>query len=205
MLAVTPLPIFSVLDDHFLPKTAPFTLPAQESLALEANDQKVTVVRSGTVKITRLPENILVGITPIPLIIGLPDLCTMSDRARQLTALTPCEIYQLDAQTCWSVLEKNQLWKEAFQWVSWQFHVLEMRDIQLVGQSTYRQIRASLQLMASWDEALRAKVGVINFIQQRTHISRSVIAEVLAALRAGNYIEMAKGKLISVNRLPLEY
>ena len=74
-----------------------------------------------------------------------------------------------------------------------------------MGQSTYKQIRASLQLMANWNESLRAKVGVINYIQQRTHISRSVIAEVLAALRAGNYIEMSKGKLLSVNRLPLEY
>lgn len=205
MLAVNPLPFFSILDEHFLPDSAPFTLLAQQSLTLDANDHKVTVVRNGTIKITRLPDNILMGITPIPLIIGLPDISAGSDSHRELMALTHCEIYQLDAHRCWSILEKHQLWKEAFQWVSWQFHILEMRDMQLVGQSTYKQIRASLQLMEKWDEALRAKVGVINYIQQRTHISRSVIAEVLAALRAGNYIEMSKGKLISVNRLPLEY
>jgi translation elongation factor P/translation initiation factor 5A len=32
-----------------------------------------------------------------------------------------------------------------------------------------------------------------------------VIAEVLSALRKGNYIEMHKGKLLKINRLPYEY
>lgn len=59
--------------------------------------------------------------------------------------------------------------------------------------------------MAEWDEALRARIGVMNYIQRRTQISRSVIAEVLAALRQGNYIEMQKGKLVSINHLPHDY
>ncbi|MDN6115843.1 MAG: helix-turn-helix domain-containing protein, partial [Enterobacterales bacterium] len=56
-----------------------------------------------------------------------------------------------------------------------------------------------------WDETLRSKIGVMNHIQQSTRISRSVVAEVLAALRQGNYINMSRGKLVSINRLPTEY
>ena len=48
-------------------------------------------------------------------------------------------------------------------------------------------------------------IGVMNYIHQRTRISRSVVAEVLAALRKGGYIEMNKGKLVAINRLPSEY
>ncbi len=59
--------------------------------------------------------------------------------------------------------------------------------------------------MASWDIELRSQIGVINYIQTHTHISRSVIAEMLSALRKGNYIEMQKGKLIAVHKLPLNY
>lgn len=59
--------------------------------------------------------------------------------------------------------------------------------------------------MAQWDETLRMRVGVMNYIQRRTRISRSVVAEVLAALRQGNYINMVRGKLVSINRLPAEY
>ncbi|HHL7389265.1 helix-turn-helix domain-containing protein, partial [Escherichia coli] len=54
-------------------------------------------------------------------------------------------------------------------------------------------------------EELRSRIGVMNYIHQRTRISRSVVAEVLAALRKGGYIEMNKGKLVAINRLPSEY
>ncbi|MGS6322642.1 helix-turn-helix domain-containing protein, partial [Enterobacter hormaechei] len=79
------------------------------------------------------------------------------------------------------------------------------RDIQLVGNNSYSQIRAMLINMAEWDDTLRSKIGVMNHIQRSTRISRSVVAEVLAALRQGNYINMSRGKLISINRLPTDY
>lgn len=66
-------------------------------------------------------------------------------------------------------------------------------------------MRATLITMIEWDEDFRARIGDVNYIHYRTHVSRSVVAEVLAALRKGNYIEMKKGKLIGINRLLSEY
>jgi hypothetical protein len=58
--------------------------------------------------------------------------------------------------------------------------------------------------MSDWDEQLRARWGYS--VHSAAHgVSRSVIAEVLSALRKGNYIEMYKGKLLKINRLPYEY
>ncbi|RDT52572.1 transcriptional regulator, partial [Klebsiella pneumoniae] len=73
----------------------------------------------------------------------------------------------------------------------WLNHLLGKRDIQLIGNNSYSLIRAMLLNMAEWDDALRSKIGVMNHIQRSTRISRSVVAEVLAALRQGNYINMS--------------
>ena len=89
--------------------------------------------------------------------------------------------------------------------MTWQIRMLELRDQQLVGTNHYQQIRSTLFMMMSWDENIRGRIGVLNYIQQRTGISRSVIAEVLSALRKGYYIQMEKGKLVGVTRLPSEY
>ncbi|MVA03413.1 transcriptional regulator, partial [Shigella flexneri] len=70
---------------------------------------------------------------------------------------------------------------------------------------TAKQTSATLVSMIDWNEELRSRIGVMNYIHQRTRISRSVVAEVLAALRKGGYIEMNKGKLVAINRLPSEY
>uniref|UniRef100_UPI002036A73B helix-turn-helix domain-containing protein n=1 Tax=Escherichia coli TaxID=562 RepID=UPI002036A73B len=92
-----------------------------------------------------------------------------------------------------------------FYWLAWQNRILELRDVQLIGHNSYEQIRATLLSMIDWNEELRSRIGVMNYIHQRTRISRSVVAEVLAALRKGGYIEMNKGKLVAINRLPSEY
>lgn len=205
MLAVKPLAPFAALDQYFFPVASTLTLYPQETLNLNIEASVVTVVRQGTFKIERIHSEILIAISPSPMIIGLAGLFNTLGEPHQLTAVTQCEVYQLKGEQCRALLDQHQLWQDAFHWVSWLFKVQQIRDGQLIGKSSYSQIRATLQAMSDWDESLRERVGVMNHIQQRTHISRSVIAEVLAALRAGKYIEMNKGKLVSVNRLPLEY
>jgi len=103
------------------------------------------------------------------------------------------------------IIEEQGLWKSFCHWQTYQMRWFEWRDSQFIGTSTYAQIRSTLLTMASWDQELRSQIGVINYIQTHTHISRSVIAEMLSALRKGNYIEMQKGKLIAVHKLPLNY
>uniref|UniRef100_UPI00202CAEB9 helix-turn-helix domain-containing protein n=1 Tax=Escherichia coli TaxID=562 RepID=UPI00202CAEB9 len=101
--------------------------------------------------------------------------------------------------------DKHDLISGTCSHLPWQNRILELRDVQLIGHNSYEQIRATLLSMIDWNEELRSRIGVMNYIHQRTRISRSVVAEVLAALRKGGYIEMNKGKLVAINRLPSEY
>lgn len=87
------------------------------------------------------------------------------------------------------IIEENNLWREAFCWLAWHNRVMELRDLQLIGNSSYDQIRVTLMSMMEWDETLRYRVGVMNYIHQRTCISRSVVAEVLSALRKGDTLK----------------
>ncbi len=122
-----------------------------------------------------------------------------------MMAHTPCSGFYLPVSATRQLIQQDHLWQDAFCWVSWINHILGKRDLQLVGNNSYSQIRAMLINMAEWDDSLRSKIGVMNHIQRSTRISRSVVAEVLAALRQGNYINMSRGKLVSINRLPTEY
>jgi CRP-like cAMP-binding protein len=205
MKAVKPLTDFSRLNKHLSAAATKQTLPPHSKLILTPDEPKITVFYQGTLKIERAKEDLLVGICSAPMIIGLPGLLSPSRENHRVTALTSCQLYQLEPGKCSAILEQHKLWRHAFNWVSWQCRMQEQRDVQLIGKGSYSQIRATLQTMAQWDETLLGRIGVMSYIQQRTRISRSVIAEVLAALREGKYIEMEKGKLLSINRLPLEY
>mgnify|MGYP003366108639 CR=1 FL=1 len=170
----------------------------------ELNNNKVVVIRSGTVSIRR-GKTVLVGFAEAPIITGLANSLTEADANYQLMTEAKCSGYFLPASVGMKVIEENNLWREAFCWLAWHNRVMELRDLQLIGNNSYDQIRVTLMSMMEWDETLRKRVGVMNYIHQRTCISRSVVAEVLSALRKGGYIEMKQGKLIAVNHLPAEY
>lgn len=170
----------------------------------DVNKDETFVILKGVISLMR-GDNILVGITQAPFIMGLADVVMKTDVKYKLITESHCMGYHLPASKTISIIEQCQLWREAFSWLAWQHSMLEIRDLQLIGNNSYDQIRATLISMMKWDDLLRSRVGVMNYIHQRTRISRSVVAEVLAALRKGGYIEMNKGKLLNINRLPFEY
>lgn len=201
-----PLSEFTRLEQCLVASGTSFKLPEQGTLGGDCyeEDHYTIVLQKGTVAINRQQDDLLVEIVTAPFIFGL-SAGVMDSNQYVLIAQSPCAGFFLPAGTAHNLIQQSHLWRDAFGWLSWCHRVLEIRDMQLVGNNSYSQIRSMLLDMAEWDETLRSRVGVMSYIQRRTRISRSVVAEVLAALRQGNYINMNRGKLVSINRLPVEY
>ncbi|QNQ30424.1 helix-turn-helix domain-containing protein [Enterobacter roggenkampii] len=194
------------LEQGLIAASTPFTCAPQQLITSgESNEPRTIVLQTGVIEIYRPSDELLVGIATAPFIFGLATVMINHSQEYRVIAKTACTVFYLSTETTRQQIQQFSLWKEAFSWLSWINYILEKRDKQLVGNNSYHQIRAMLLNMAEWDETLRSKIGVMNHIQQSTRISRSVVAEVLAALRQGNYINMSRGKLVSINRLPTEY
>ena len=185
----------------------PFKIEPQQLITTGNNDDEplTVVIQSGLTAVHRKSDELLMGIARAPYIHGLSAWINENYLEYSLMAQTPCTGFYLPASDAYQLIQDAQLWQEAFCWLSWLNHLLGKRDMQLVGNNSYSQIRVMLSNMSEWDDTLRSKIGVMNHIQRSTRISRSVVAEVLAALRQGNYINMSRGKLISINRLPTDY
>ncbi|HDR2160466.1 TPA: helix-turn-helix domain-containing protein [Enterobacter cancerogenus] len=202
-----PISEFSRLEKYLAPYGTSFHLNGHQTLFGDCYDEDhyTLFLQSGTLSINRQQDDLLVEIVTAPFILGLNAGMAGSGLQYTLITQTPCTGFYLPADATRSYIQQGHLWRDAFCWLSWNHRMMEVRDRQLVGNNSYSQIRSTLLDMAGWDETLRARVGVMNYIQRRTRISRSVVAEVLAALRQGNYINMSRGKLVSINRLPAEY
>lgn len=202
-----PLSELSRLERCLNAAGTPFKLSQQQIISGNRTDNgnDTLFLQTGVAAVYRQSDELLIGIADAPFIFGLSE--SMMERQQEYTvvAQTSCSGFYLPGTTTSRLIQQEYLWRDAFCWLSWINLILEKRDKQLIGNNSYHQIRAMLLNMAEWDDALRSKIGVINHIQQSTRISRSVVAEILAALRQGNYINMSRGKLVSINRLPTEY
>ncbi len=202
-----PLSELSRLEQCLKAASTPFKTAPQQLISNSTfgDGPHTFFIQTGIVAILRKSDELLVGIAKAPYIYGLTAGMNEIHHEYVMVAQTPCTGFYLSASTARQLIQLEYLWQDAFCWLSWINHILGKRDMQLVGNNSYSQIRAMLINMAEWDDTLRSKIGVMNHIQRSTRISRSVVAEVLAALRQGNYINMSRGKLISINRLPAEY
>jgi len=54
-------------------------------------------------------------------------------------------------------------------------------------------------------EDLRLSVNACDYIQEKTHLSRSRVMKILSDLKTGDYIEIDRGILMKINRLPDNY
>ncbi|QYH16903.1 hypothetical protein HB664_12950 [Enterobacter sp. DNB-S2] len=59
--------------------------------------------------------------------------------------------------------------------------------------------------MMNEDEALSAYVNVSDYILEKTRLSRSRVMKILGDLCIGGYIEINRGILIKINKLPEKY
>jgi Winged helix-turn-helix DNA binding len=202
-----PLSELSRLEQCLRSASTPFTSASQQKIPNGRYGDKphTFVIQTGSIDIYRQSDELLIGIATAPFILGLNAGMLNTCQEYMMVAQTPCTGFYLAAATTRQLIQQGSLWHEAFCWLSWINHILEKRDMQLVGNNSYAQIRAMLLNMVEWDDTLRLKIGVMNHIQRSTGISRSVVAEILAALRQDNYINMSRGKLVSINRLSTEY
>ncbi|MDY1036854.1 transcriptional regulator [Enterobacteriaceae bacterium RIT714] len=202
-----PISEFKRLEQCLKAESTPFKVAQQHAFFSNSINQEhyTIVLQTGIAEVHRQSDELLIGIVTTPFIFGLAAGMIESRQKYTLISQTPCTGFYLPTATSYHLIQQSYLWRDAFCWLSWINKIMVKRDMQLVGNNSYSQIRAMLLEMAEWDETLRSKIGVMNHIQKSTRISRSVVAEVLAALRQGNYINMNRGKLVSINRLPSEY
>ena len=204
---VKPLTQLEAIRSRLVDVGKEFRLPADNELSMFKEDTQPLVwfFSEGSIILHREMDNLLMELVSAPTLIGLANMFHTTQIKYRITTQTECQGFTLPANLAFEIIEKYKLWQPAFHWATYLLRNLEHRDARFIGTTTYSQIRATLLTMDSWSPDLRARTGVINFVQKRTKISRSVVAEVLSALRKGNYIEMDKGKLVSINRLPVSY
>ncbi|WP_449545083.1 helix-turn-helix domain-containing protein [Lelliottia amnigena] len=120
-----------------------------------------------------------------------------------LRAETESTILRVDAQKAAEIFREQGLWEDVAALLSYHTAYLFYRDALVVQQRTYSVIRSHLQEMILLPEDARMRTSILDYIQERTLLSRSSVLNVLSALKKGNYISFQRGGyLLDMRDLP---
>ncbi|WP_199779504.1 helix-turn-helix domain-containing protein, partial [Cronobacter sakazakii] len=104
-----------------------------------------------------------------------------------------------------AVIEEQKLWKELSHVISFYYYVLLWKNYHFYAADSYMLVRKSLITLGEMPLESRININASQYITSTTNLSKSYVMKVIQELRKGGYIEIQRGRLITIGKLPQKY
>lgn len=162
------------------------------------------ILHEGTVALYRGRDNLLLSNVKAPLVIGL-NLLVNSNSDIYIQARGSIRYEMVPRKTFAETIRTGNLWESLAN--AYMYNAQKFLEINFTtsGLPTYEQICNSLLALMNESEELRLATNACDYVQEKTLLSRSGIMKMLSDLKRGGHIEVERGVLIAVNKLPVKY
>ncbi|ELY7390753.1 helix-turn-helix domain-containing protein [Cronobacter universalis] len=164
----------------------------------------IIVIEQGAVSMHRVMDSLTMIESTRPQLLGIT-YNNQFTRHFTIKAESTCEARVVPREEFEALIETRQLWRELLQVVSWYYDVLYWKSYHFLGRQSYTLIRNCLIELAAKNEQERDEINACDFIRGKTNLSQSYILKVFSDLRKGDYIDISRGRLKAINKLPERY
>jgi hypothetical protein len=164
--------------------------------------QQMYLFQQGELSLLRASDGLLLVTVYEPHLFGIAEMIQPT-QGHILRVETDSTVLRADADQAATLFREQGVWEDVAAVLSYHTAYLIYRDAQVVQQRTYSVIRNHLQEMILLPEEARMRTTILDYIQDRTLLSRSSILNVLSALKQGKYISFKRGGyLLEMTHLP---
>lgn len=163
------------------------------------------ILKEGEISVLRASDGLLLASAYDSNVFGIGE-SFQPLRTHYLRAEKESTLFRVDANLGHEQIRKEELWEDVAEILSYYNSYLFYRNAMLVQQRTYSIIRDHLLELNQLPLESRLELTILEYIQERTHLSRSSILNVIFALKNGDYIEIKRGGyLLEVMSLPEKF
>lgn len=165
-------------------------------------EPQLYLFEQGEVSVLRATDGLVMASAYDPHLFGLAE-SIQSLQCHILRVETESTILRVDAKKAMKIFDEQNLWRDVSITLSYFTSYLFYRDDLVVQQRTYSVIRNHLLEMSQLPLDTRMRTSILEYIQERTHLSRSSVLNVISSLKTESYLEIKRGGyLLGVNNLP---
>lgn len=192
------------LISHLTPIAKTVCYPPRKRLVSKPGTE-ICIFLEGEVSILRASDTLVFTTVYDPHIFGICEMFN-SQSSHILRTEKISTFLKIKTEEASTVFSNNGLWQQVTMVLAYHTAYLVYRDTLVLQQRTYNVIRNHLMEMMALPEEIRRRVSALTYIQDRTHLSRSTILNVLSSLKKENYIDYERGTyLISISTLPAHF
>lgn len=187
------------LIDVLEPHATPVNAIARKRLTWEYKGKtQLFIFKKGELSIIRNSDRLLMVTVYEPHLFGVAEMLQPS-RSHSLRAEVSCELLRIDYDLASALFRQHNLWEEVTSLLAYHTSYMVYRDDLVLQQRTYSVIRNHLLEMMLLSEETRQRVSILEYIQDRTLLSRSSILNVLSALKKGGILPLPAAVIYKIS------
>ena len=146
----------------------------------------------GELSVSRITDGILVATAVEPHIFGFSEMFHPL-RSNMLRAETDCVLSRVETRIAEQAVEQHGLWRDVAEILAFHTNTMLCRDMQIVNQRTWPIVCHYLRELDALPDETKNRVNILNFIQERTGLSRSSILNIISSLKTDRHIDFVRG------------
>lgn len=176
----------------------------EEINAVRENDKSLYLFTDGHFSFIRASDGLVLSSARGEMIYGIAE-CMRPRGGWFLKIEEPCKAQVVPVEQAFEIFTQQNLWQTVASLLAWFIQVYSVREEHLLGVTAYVMIRSKLLELNILTPDHLSTINVADYIQERTQLARSTIMAILSELRRGEYIEIKRGKLVTIKHLPKDY
>lgn len=197
-----------IIFDSLVPYSTELTVMDDSEFFItdENNTSFVYLVKSGHFLVKDISAGMSIKTVSAPYILGIAKgLYPEQVSLLAIQHISEGVIYRLESQKAIEIISKKQCWSSLAHCLAFQVGFLSSRYYDISHRSSYLVIRSLLIEMSNEPDEIIRNYSIEKYISERCYLGRSGIMKILSDLRKGGYVEIKRGKLIKIIKLPEKY
>ncbi|MBW4217896.1 helix-turn-helix domain-containing protein [Enterobacter cloacae subsp. cloacae] len=164
----------------------------------------IYILDEGGISIMKGDSNVLISRVGQQHVLGFAEYFQPGFSKTYLRTDKPSVVYKITTKRAIEIIDEKCLWQDVAILLSFHINYLCYRDARLMHSKAYGTIKNCLEeLYIGYNEDARMNIKILDYIQERTFLSRSSILNVISALNQGGYITLRSGGyLVDIKKLP---
>lgn len=203
---VRPQPSIDRLLAALEPHAIPLKAVARKKLTWDYKGKsQLYLFKAGEISILRASDGLLMVTVYDAHLFGVAEMLQPM-RSHGLRTEVESTVLRIDGDVAIRIITEKNLWQDVTALLAYHTAYMAYRDTLVLQQRTYSVIRNHLLEMILLPEETRMRTSMLDYIQDRTHLSRSSVLNVLSALKKGKYIQFIRGGYLqSITTLPEKF
>ncbi|MEX3242005.1 helix-turn-helix domain-containing protein [Serratia quinivorans] len=166
----------------------------------------VYLLTAGHFWLHRKQDGLELCMAKAPHIYGLAEMALPFGEATWVRFSAESDVFVVPRQKVQTLLKNEPaLWEDVSKIIAFHLHFSTWRDLHLLNCNAYDTIRGKLFELEKQSEEFRQRNSILSYILATTKLSRSTVLRILKDLFDGGYVEIKRGKLSRILRLPKRY